>query len=920
MNLKIVLSSGAFPLIPALKALAQALPPMPAQLYCMGTDESEICQAERECENLHKNNLIQAYKVFTPTEFPDIASMANHLFLKDDSENYLLFLASSVLPEKDSLQCMLDCMASDSQIAGANPLLLADWMTGQEKRIAFMGLTFDFQLKLHYLYEGILAANRLAKKRRFFQLAHPGCLLLRCQDFNKAGGFKEKLGFLAFPDLCKRIIYFRPKGYTCVPEAKGRLKYKFDSWSFCGAWNSFLQRGRLKPDNINADYGNFCQEDGVKYGCSNWLNEGPCEIPDLSGSPAERCWQEWQYHPNPASLLSFLSSLPVKERFEGVELARNRPASLPQTLQYYKVQAEKIKSFAEDRDLPLAGQMSIWQKKIRQFHYGELKPGIELLKKAGIYNCSLAVCPAIFDAWVEVAEKFDKLEITDSWPRIAVVTPVWNPDPDYLRQAIESVLNQTYHNWQLCIADDASTKREIRPILERFARDDDRIRVKFREENGHICRASNTALEMVEAPFTAFLDHDDLLSPHALAEVAGTIARKPDSGFIYSDDDRINEYNVRRSPVFKPDFDCDLFSTGHLSTYDTSILRSLGGLRVGTEGTQDTDLRLRITGLLDHGRITHIPKILYHWRAHKESTALSILAKPYVLESSRKAYLDAAARAGRNAVWGDTKNNLFRLLYYPKKRCLCSVILLVEDLEPSRLLLDKIHEIEKYADVEIYIQPLRDDSPSIKSLQCFPYAGKSIAITCNEAIAKVNGDVILVLAAELEPDRECRLEQLVEMALVPHIAMASGNIWHGDQLFSGGWYPNADGMPFQLLQGMSRENVKNSAWSQIFLPRHVLGAPWQCMALKKDIYPGKKFFDENYGTMATVDFALKAMRQNRFVAMNPWVNWQIRNLPPAPNEAEIRFLTDHHGPEIAACGLRNPNLAAAPDKEWTIIL
>ncbi|MBD5553146.1 MAG: glycosyltransferase [Desulfovibrio sp.] len=814
---------------------------------------------------------------------------------------------------------MLNRLESDELVAGVNPFLLAEWLSTLEKRLAFMGLVFDFQKRLHYLYEGVLFDNELVMKERFFQIAHPGSLLIRSDDFRKVGGFKAELGFLAFPELSLQILHLRPLGYACVAGAYGRLRYKFDSWSFCGAWDSILQRGRLAVSRIKPDYADFCRADSIEYGCDSWLAEGPAQMPDLSDSPAERCWQEWRYHPKPATLLAFLASLPLEESLAGVELARNRPSSLPQTFQYYQVQADRVRREAGESRCAIISEIDKWLAKSRRFHYGELKPGIELVRKAGIYNCSLDICPAIFDAWVEIGENFERLEISESWPEIAVLMPVWNPKPDFLRQAIESVIKQTYPNWQLCIADDATTKREIRPLLENFANSYARIKIKFREQNGHICRASNTALEMVDAPFTAFLDHDDLLSPHALAEVAGLIAQKPELAFIYTDDDRINEFNVRRNPVFRPDFDCDLFYTGHLSTYNTQLIREIGGLRTGTEGAQDTDLRLRVTELLDNDRIAHIPRILYHWRVHEESTAGSLQAKPYVVEAGRKVYLEAAARQGRQADWGDGASpRLFRLLYYPIKRPLCAIIFLMEHRQPSERLLAEVRQLEQYADLKIYLQPLGDSSVNMASCTLLPHVSGGMACACNEAAARVNGEVLLFLAADLKPVYDCRLEQLLELAMMPHIAMASANIWQAGKLASGGWYPNENGLPFLLLQGMDRLEVKNSAWGQMYLPRHVLGAPWQCMAVKKEFCQTGKFLDESYGSFATVDFGLRAMQQNKFVAITPWVNWQTDVAPASPGEAELRFVIDNRGSEIAACGLRNPNLRAAPDNDWTI--
>lgn len=920
MKLKIILSFDNAPIAPALQALIQSPPDSPIELYCFYPDISQYNLEKDEIENINSNSKFPL-KFFSSDDYDSTASLANSLFLNDDSQSYLFFLSSNIILEKDALKYMVECLRSDIDLAGVNPVLTIAREGWQDQRISFMGLAFDFQKKLHYLYEGILADNDLVKKERFFQIAHPGCLLIRAEDFRKAGGLKKDLDFLSFPALCLQILNDKPKGYACLSRARGGQLYIFDSWSYCGAWDSILQRGRLETSRVKADYPGFCLADGIDYSCDGWLAEGPAQIPDLSADNFVKPWQEWRYHPEPETLLKFLSSLPAEEKLSALELARNRPASLPQTLQYYKVQAEKIKTLLDASNHSLRDQIDVWQKRIRSFHYGKLKPGIELLKKSGVYNCSLDTCPAIFDAWVEVSENFEKLEISETWPEIAVVMPVWNPRPDFLRQAIESVTAQDYPKWELCVADDASTKSEIRPILESCAKSDKRVKLKFREENGHICRATNSALELARAPYTAFLDHDDLLSPHALGEVASLIAKRPDLGYIYTDDDRINEDNVRRTPFFKPDFDCDLFYIGgHLSTYKTSLIREVGGLRIGVEGSQDQDLRFRITERLEPGRIAHIPKILYHWRVHEESSAGSFLAKPYVLEASKKAYLDAAARQGRAADWGEKSLRGFsRLLYYPKKRYKCSVFLMVEDAGPSRNLLEIINNLEKFVDIEIYSQPLRKTSPRINSCLSLPYAGNGIASAYNEAAAKAAGDLALFLSADLEPEPDCRLEQLVELAMAPHVAMAGGNIWFGEKLVSGGWSPNADGYPFLLLHGMSRGEAKNSAWGELFLTRHVLGASWQCMAVKKEFYSKNKFMDEKYGALATVDFGLRAMEQNKFIAVNPWVNWQTRKIPPFPNESEMKFLHEQKGAEIAASGLRNPNLRAAPDQDWTII-
>lgn len=204
-------------------------------------------------------------------------------------------------------------------------------------------------------------------------------------------------------------------------------------------------------------------------------------------------------------------------------------------------------------------------------------------------------------------------------PLISVLVPVYNPRLEWLRECLDSVLAQSYPHWQLCIVDDASTDPEVRQVLAEYAERDARVRVVFREENGNICAASNSALELVEGEFVALLDHDDTLSPGALFRVAQALHRHPDAGLLYSDEDKLNEAGERFDPHFKPQWNPDLLLAqnyiSHLGVYRTGLVREVGGFRQGTEGSQDHDLVLRVTARLLPEQIVHIPHVLYHWRA-----------------------------------------------------------------------------------------------------------------------------------------------------------------------------------------------------------------------------------------------------------------------------------------------------------------
>ncbi|MCL1635726.1 glycosyltransferase [Luteimonas sp. SX5] len=233
-------------------------------------------------------------------------------------------------------------------------------------------------------------------------------------------------------------------------------------------------------------------------------------------------------------------------------------------------------------------------------------------------------------------------------PLISVLMPVYNPRPQWLREALDSVRAQLYERWQLCVADDRSTDPEVRRILSEYAALDPRIRVAFRESNGHISAASNSALEMAEGEYAALLDHDDLLPRHALLCVAETIDRFPDAAVIYSDEDKIDADGQRCGAYFKPDWNPELFRgynlISHLGVYRTGLIRAAGGFRVGYEGAQDYDLALRCIESVEAQRIVHIPQVLYHWRIHEASTAGGNATKPYALDAGRRALQEHLAR------------------------------------------------------------------------------------------------------------------------------------------------------------------------------------------------------------------------------------------------------------------------------------
>jgi len=291
-------------------------------------------------------------------------------------------------------------------------------------------------------------------------------------------------------------------------------------------------------------------------------------------------------------------------------------------------------------------------------------------------------------------------------PVISIIMPVYNTPKFYLEEAIESVLNQIYPYWELCIADDASTKKDAIEIIQKYAALDRRIKVILRKENGHISRASNSALEIATGDFIALLDHDDLLTRDALYEIASALNQNPDTDMIYSDEDKIEDNGNLRDPFFKPDWCPDSLLSrmyvGHLAVYRRTLVREIEGFRVGYEGAQDYDLALRITEKTN--KIVHIPKILYHWRVHSNSTASSLSTKDYATIAAQKAITEAIHRRNEPGKVVSVIGGHHIVRYKIKDYKLVSIIIPTKDLADTLdTCLSSIFEKTQYPNYEVIL-------------------------------------------------------------------------------------------------------------------------------------------------------------------------------------------------------------------------
>ena len=293
-------------------------------------------------------------------------------------------------------------------------------------------------------------------------------------------------------------------------------------------------------------------------------------------------------------------------------------------------------------------------------------------------------------------------------PLISVIMPTYNSPEQWLRLAIDSVRKQLYPNWELCIADDASSKPHVREILLQYQSSDARIKVVFRKENGHIAAASNSAMALARGEFVALLDHDDELSEHALYLVAAELNTYRDADLIYSDEDKIDEKGRRYEPYFKPDWNPELFLcqnfVSHLGVYRTTIVREIGGFRQGYEGSQDWDLAMRISERIPFAHIRHIPHMLYHWRAIRGSAALGLAEKKYTRAAQQRTLESHFDRMGLPATVMPRANDYWRIKYPVSVSPRVTLIIPTRDgFNLLRRCVENIYQKTSYSNFELIV-------------------------------------------------------------------------------------------------------------------------------------------------------------------------------------------------------------------------
>ncbi|MBI3584166.1 MAG: glycosyltransferase [Nitrospinae bacterium] len=472
-------------------------------------------------------------------------------------------------------------------------------------------------------------------------------------------------------------------------------------------------------------------------------------------------------------------------------------------------------------------------------------------------------------------------------PTISIIMPVYNVEKIWLEKAIDSVLNQMYLNWELCIADDCSTKSHVKEVLESYKNKDSRIKIKYLLQNQGISLTSNEAISLANGEFIGLLDNDDELAPNALYEVVNLLQGHPDADMIYSDEDKITPEGKRYNPFFKPDWSPDLFLSQmyscHFGVYRKKIIDEIGRFREEFDGSQDYDLVLRLTEKTNN--IFHIPKILYHWRVIKGSTAAEYTAKASD-NASLKALTDALRRRSiKGSVEKGTYNSLFRV----KREILTNprVSIIIPTKDQVELLKDCVESIlnkTDYQNYEIaivennsiqkntmeYLNKLAIENKNIKVLN---YTRQfNFSAINNYAVSKVDSEIVLFLNNDMEVKSSEWLSAMVEHVQREDVgAVGSKLLFPNDSIQHAGVILGIGSVAGHAFKGL-QSNINQSYFGHADAIRNYSAVTGACLMVRKKVFEEIGGFDELNLPIAfnDIDLCLRLRERGYLIIYTPY--------------------------------------------------
>ena len=477
----------------------------------------------------------------------------------------------------------------------------------------------------------------------------------------------------------------------------------------------------------------------------------------------------------------------------------------------------------------------------------------------------------------------DKIDIQGDKILFSVVMPVYNVDIKWLDKALQSVMDQTYPYWEVCIADDASTDGSVREYLSTIK--DSRIKVHFSEENQGISGASNQAAKMAEGDYIILMDNDDEIAKNALMTLYKKL-KKTKADVIYSDMDMIDAEGVHSSPLYKPDWSPELMLSqmylGHLIAFKRGLFEQCGGFNSEYDGAQDYDLLLRMSELTNH--IVHVPEVLYSWRMLPTSTAANADAKPYAQIAGKRAIQAHRVLGDGKAEVYETENLfVYDVRYSLDQMPLASIIIPTKDhVDDLAVALDSVFEKTTYPNYEIIIldnnseqeetrqffKEIQQEKINVKVVEA--YYEFNWSKLNNHGMREANGDVFVFLNNDVKVIEPSWLDRLVEQAMQPNAGVVGGQLLYEDGTIQhAGVIVGLGGIAGHAFCGAGHND--NGYFSRILCAQDYSAVTAACMMMPKKLFDDLGGFDEGLKVAFNdIDLCMRIRKAEQLIVYTPF--------------------------------------------------
>ena len=548
---------------------------------------------------------------------------------------------------------------------------------------------------------------------------------------------------------------------------------------------------------------------------------------------------------------------------------------------------------------PSAGGKIQWTKMFRKLSLYTIRKGFRYMKHYG---------PKEF--WIRLHERFEPEEVPygpwyrayipteetletqrkqkfDYSPLISIAVPAYQTPVEFLRQMIESLIVQTYSNWELCIVNASPDNEEMQKVLAEYSAGDSRVRFCNLKENLGIAENTNRAFAMTKGEFVGLLDHDDLLAPNALYEIVKILQDHPQADALYTDEDKVTtELDEHFQPHLKPDFNLDLLRSNnyicHFFVVRKSIVEKAGGFRKEFDGAQDYDFIFRCTE--NAGEVLHVSEILYHWRTHKASTADNPASKMYAFEAGKRAIEAHLERTGTKGEVSHTQDlGFYRVKYPVQGKPLVSVIIPNKDeKETLQTCLEMLEKNTGYQNFEIIIVENNSTTDEIfryykelsgnRKIHLLRW-GKEFNYSAinNFAVAHAKGEYLLFLNNDVKSINSDWLEEMLGVCQRPEVGGVGAKLIYPDNTIQhAGCVIGMGGIAGHMFVDMPADRTGYLHKASLLQDMSAVTAA--CLLMKKEVFEQAGGFTEELAVAFNdVDLCLKVRKNGYLIVYDPYV-------------------------------------------------